>query len=60
LNIVSLFISLEERNILDRNNPKHLYAVWTIFGPLIQHSLNVFQESWNNHSLSKFGIPGKV
>jgi len=37
-----------------------MFALWTIFGPLIQYSLKVFQESWNNHSLSKFGIPGKV
>jgi len=35
-----------------------LNLLWSIFGPMIQYSLNEFKETWNGHTVSGFGVPG--
>jgi len=37
-----------------------LNLLWSIFGPMIQYSLNEFKETWNGHTVSGFGVPGLI
>ena len=46
-----LFYFLEHQNHLDPDNDVHRYALHYIYLPRINHSLEVFQECWNHHSV---------
>jgi len=54
-NFIDIFMYLEEHDILDRANKLDLYALHYVFLPIIQQSLNEFQEGWNHHQLSTEG-----
>ena len=46
-----LFYFLEHQNHLDPDNDVHRYALHYVYLPRINHSLEVFQECWNHHSV---------
>ena len=46
-----IFYFLEEQQLLDPNDEKHLYALHYIFGPRINRALDEFKESWNHHCI---------
>lgn len=46
-----LFYFLEEQQLLNPNDKKHLYALHYIFGPHINRALDEFKESWNHHCI---------
>ena len=48
---ILLFYYLEHQNYLDPDNDVHCYALHYIYLPRINHSLEVFQECWNHHSV---------
>ena len=47
-----LFCEMEDKNYLNIENPKHLWALHYIFLPRINDFLQRFARSWNAHSLS--------
>ena len=49
--VTSLFYFLEQNNLLDPINEKHLYALHYVFIPRINRSLQQFHLMWNNHGL---------
>ena len=51
----SLFYFLEDKLILDPDNPVQLFSLQYVYLPLINASLHNFQESWNNHNISSAG-----
>ena len=46
-----LFYFLEHQNHLDPDNDVHRYALHYVYFPRINHSLKVFRECWNHHSV---------
>ena len=48
----NLFSSMEDEGVLNSLNEVDLYCLHFVFLPRIQHTLNSFIESWNNHLLS--------
>ena len=46
-----LFYFTEDRNILNYDNPHHLWALHYVFIPRINVALVNFQQQWNNHGL---------
>ena len=51
----TLFCSLEDQGLLDPDDTSDLFCLHYIFLLRLQHSLSVFQESYNNHSLRTAG-----
>ena len=51
----TLFCSLEDHRLLDPDNTSDLFCLHYIFFPCLEHSLSVFQESYNKHSLGTAG-----
>lgn len=47
-----LFYSLEDCGLLDPDNEIHLYALHYVYLPRINQSLQLFWESWNQHTLT--------
>ena len=50
-----LFIHLEECGLLDMDNVIHRTALFIVYQPLIQASLDRAREAWNNHRLRTEG-----
>jgi hypothetical protein len=50
-----VFIHLENEYGLDTNNEVHLWCLHYIYTPIINRSLNIFQNQWNYHSISREG-----
>ena len=48
----TLFQSLEDQGLLDRDNNNDLFFLHYIFLPRLNHVLNVFRESYNHHPLT--------
>lgn len=46
-----LFYYLEECNLLDPLNDRHIYALHYVYMPRVNKALNSFKEAWNNHGL---------
>ena len=49
---VSIFLELEERNLLDPGNEADLFCLHYVFIPRINSTLKCFASSWNSHPLS--------
>lgn len=47
-----LFWRMEDENILNVDDPVHLWALQLVFLPRLQNHLTAFLEGWNNHPLS--------
>lgn len=43
---------MEDKGILDNDNPVHLWVLHFVFLPRINHALDAFTTTWNNHKLS--------
>lgn len=50
-----LFYFLEDKLILDPDNPVQLFSLQYVYQPLINACLHNFQESWNSHGISSAG-----
>lgn len=50
-----LFRDLEERHGLDIENLNHIWLMQTLFLPLLNKDLIVFQDAWNNHLVRRSG-----
>jgi hypothetical protein len=48
----NVFFTLEDRNLLDVENPKHLSVLHRIFLPRLNRHLEQFRIGWNRHPLS--------
>lgn len=48
----TLFSVMEDRGILNPDEPLQLWALHFIFLPRINRALNMFTQTWNNHKLS--------
>ena len=48
----NLFRHMEESQILDVDDEIHMFCLIYVFLPRINRSLRLFQEAWNNHSIS--------
>ncbi len=46
-----LFYYLEECNLLDPQNDRHIFALHYIYLPRLNKSLQSFKEAWNKHGL---------
>lgn len=47
----NLFYFLENANVLDCDNERHIWALHYVFLPRINANLKKFQQQWNNHGL---------
>lgn len=52
---ISLFMFMEEHNILDSLNELHLFSLHYVYLPRIQRATTEFVSQWNNHGLSTQG-----
>ncbi|KAK1172466.1 hypothetical protein AOXY_G5049, partial [Acipenser oxyrinchus oxyrinchus] len=52
---ISLFVFMEEHNILDSLNELHLFSLHYMYLPRIQRATTEFESQWNNHGLSTQG-----
>ena len=50
--IYQIFTALEDQGTLNPDNEVHLFALYQIFLPQIQQSLNSFRDAWNIHGNS--------
>lgn len=50
-----IFMSLEEQELLDMNQPEHRSCVFLVFQKRIQASLDRAKEAWNFHQMSTEG-----
>ncbi len=46
-----LFYFMEQTDILDPLNEKHLFALQFVYIPRINHALSEFKNGWNHHSI---------
>ena len=51
-NFIDIFISLEEQDIIDRNNIIDKLSLQFVFIPRIQDALDKFRNGWNEHPIS--------
>lgn len=51
----TLFLSLEDEGLLDPGSDMDLFCLHYVFLPRINHSLNVFRESYNHHPIRTAG-----
>lgn len=47
----SFFYYLEDMNLLDRDDPRDMYALHFVFLPVIQQQLDAFREGWTHHPI---------
>jgi len=50
-----VFSWMEDSNILDVENPYHMYALHYVYLPRINQQLQQFMSAWNHHPLSTEG-----
>lgn len=54
-----IFRALEDdEHVLDRDNAFDLYCLHHVFMPHLRHSVQLFVQSWNHHSMSTKGLGG--
>ena len=47
----SFFYYLEDMNLLDRDDPRDMYALHFVFLPVIQQQLDAFRDGWAHHPI---------